>query len=168
MPTIYRTDTLLYPKIGHFLQHYLPQLPSRSPRAWRAFLAHCSMTERRALESLRWGAGPQLRFTTYLPPRLAGKFVTTPNPRATAIWIRSSVAQAVEHDWTRWEARLRLEALVLHEMTHWGDWTEDGTMATHETGESFERAAYGYQPVLHDYRQFTYPATLAFQAPPEA
>ena len=168
MPAIYRTDALRFPRIGYFLQHFLPQLPGRSHRTWRAFLAHCSMSESRARDSLRWGGGPQLRFTdTYLHRTLAAQFVGGANPRATAIWLRSSLAQALENDWARWQARLRLEALVLHEMTHWGDWTEDETMAAHETGEAFERAAYaGFQPVRWGYDQVVYPSTLEFQAPP--
>jgi hypothetical protein len=62
-----------------------------------------------------------------------------------------------------------MEALLLHEMTHWGDWLRDDVLAVDETGIAFEREAYnGFQPVRLDYRIFEYPISLQDRAPPRS
>lgn len=54
---------------------------------------------------------------------------------------------------------------MLHEMTHWGDWIADGAYQPHETGNAFEREAYGFRPVRWDYQIVDYPAHLQWRAP---
>lgn len=167
MARMYQTDLALFPHIGSLVQRYLPSLPATRGRTWQAFVHHSTLPANRAHDAVQWGKGPQLRFTSsYLPRSLVGRFIAGSDPGSAAIWIRSSAAREIEQDWARWEARLRTEALILHEMTHWGDWIRDNTMARTETGENFERDAYaGFQPVRFNYRLFPYPASLEQQSP---
>jgi len=166
---MYRTDEMSYPNIAGMVRHHLPSLPTTQAATWDAFQANSTLPSSRAREALQWESGPQIRFGTSIPAPLCGRFLVGSNPRSAAIWISSDAGRQIEGDWGRWEARVRAEALVLHELTHWCDWSQDGTLLATETGEAFERQAYGgFRPVYLSYRLVSYPASLRWQAPPQA
>jgi hypothetical protein len=117
-------------------------------RIWDAFREFGQLSEHEATRALTWGQDPIVRFVRLGAQKL-GLFVpSAPN----AVLVSYAVADAYERAPGLRTNQLCLEALVLHEMVHWGDWRHDRTSRPDrvqgslrlDAGDQFEVAAYGF------------------------
>ncbi|MDH3496964.1 MAG: hypothetical protein OER21_09385 [Gemmatimonadota bacterium] len=146
MARMYPLQAQVYPQTANWLRQARDTIPRRDGgQIWRAFLRYGQFTPHEATRVLTWGEGPFVRIVRL---KKLGLFV----PQApTAVMISRSLARAYERAPRVRRNQLALEAIVLHELVHWGDW-RDGIEQPDvrrgrtrlDVGDQFEVAAYGF------------------------
>ena len=127
-----------FPKLAKFIETDLPGIAGNA-RIWDAFLTFSELKEEDARETLAWKSGPRLQILN-----LHGANGSFDPDKPTQIVLAREIAKRFdERDSDLIEARLLVQATVLHELVHWGD-ARDGRVRTdHEIGNAFEIEAYG-------------------------
>lgn len=95
-------------------------------------------------DALLWGKGPMIKVTRMFN---YGKYVARKNPNLINIrrkWVKD-YEQSGKKRLTKWSQQIDLiEAILLHELTHWADY-QDGRVSNEiEVGDYFEEAVYGH------------------------
>jgi len=99
------------------------------------------LSEKVAERALRHGNPPVIEFR-YIPTA-NGEFIGKKYP--DTVFIAMDICdrfQRSEADAKDPRMHLLVESTLLHEIVHWGDWT-NGKVASFEAGKAFEKAAYG-------------------------
>jgi hypothetical protein len=134
------------------------------PEVWRSFVRISELSDGDAKIAVSWGRHPQVRITNLRHLHAVGLFIPeTPN----FILLDSRALRRFEQRHTEFCVKLSLEAVVLHELVHWGYWRRHHRHApaecdrgarhgdrrrlspaarTCEKGEQFEQEAYGFRP----------------------
>ena len=129
-----------YPKLTAWIYEAMLNVPAK-PTVWKAFKKYSELSEMQARAALLtcsakpiidvkdmkdYGIfdGAKDKDRVYLGKFMCDKF-------------EGSRADAKDP-----RMHILIEATVLHELVHWGDW-KDGMDQADEEGESFEKAAYG-------------------------
>lgn len=188
MVKMYESDVKRFPKFRQFVQYDIPQVPHRKPHVYKHFLRFSEMSDAEGKRALSWGKYPLLKvkaqdpFGEFDPNQGSGK------RRGNLIYFAERLASAFEQAHTLknsqhegcpygklvpkgpvGEAKLLAEAIILHEIVHWGDYhedyaldsIEDGNFMSREMGISFEQAAYGkstHRPAAFQKLREFYPA----------
>ena len=138
-------DKTKYPNFAQFVQHDLGAriISGDAQKVWRAFTRHAQITEGLARKVLTDPtAGPLVRVAelgTVEGRTVLGWFS---NEHPDWVFIDESLVKKFEVDAKRREAQQSIEAKVLHEVVHWGDF-RDGQHSASEAGTAFEIEAYG-------------------------
>lgn len=156
-------DRRKYPDMALWLQNDLPQLPSKKPKVWKAFVKYAGGSWHPWLNTMTWpysqpwvvtwGMGPKLGvrsweckatgetvkkgnsfFKKYDQPRLG---FTAPD--GSLILIASDLAQGTYDP----QIAPVLEATVLHELVHWCRLQIGKDVFDEEPPYAFEQEAYG-------------------------
>jgi Metallopeptidase toxin 3 len=148
------------------LLHELKTLPVRRPTVFELFLEYSDLTRSKALAALKFGTRPWVvvesgpfSWGNYDWSNLARRAPTDTIALNSKFVNDFEVIGRWHKKWLdrhapnrRWEeavadAKLKVEAIVLHELVHWGDWTFDSATKDHltpekELGWAFLNAAY--------------------------
>ena len=138
-------DQTLYPRLKDFLRIELPKVVN-DKKKWSAFLKYSEFQGRwfgafLAGWAIGWDSKPTIKIKPL--PDAWGEYL--PGRGEDIIYIDKSWATRFERDYKLAKAKIFMEALILHEMVHWGD-DQDGKDQPGEEGEAFEKAAYGTPP----------------------
>jgi hypothetical protein len=132
-----------YPRLTDFVAKELPKAADNAT-TFNAFIRYAEYTY--------WGGS-----TVFWPTAKPSVEIENLNKDATSpyyilakyktaftgkIFVDEEWAKRFEKDYQLAHAKLLMEACILHEMCHRGDW-DDGVEQTNEPGEAFEIAAYG-------------------------
>ena len=141
-----------YPELRKFIRGSLLKRAKTNAKTWRAFKKFGELSESRAQTALTVPTGICGYFKTWFydyTPRLEveqlkgqtyGVFRGSKND--SKIIIDKDLAAAFEKNPNSADWQKVVEATLLHEAVHWGDW-KDGKDRKGEEGMSFEKAAYG-------------------------
>ena len=127
-----------YPKLSAFVYGDLSKVPTSKPRVWRAFRKWSELGFSEALTALTTCSKPYI--DVKVMPGVFGRFRGSTDPHT--ILVSEHWAKRFESDHAKPAAKLLMEATILHEMVHWGDW-KDGVDQDPEEGNEFEKEAYG-------------------------
>ncbi len=139
-------DQSAFPTFTTYVKKDLPKVRDK-PRVWRAFLKYAEYDKRWlgskwATFAFAWGTEPRIIVKEL--DGAYGKFI--PKSGTYNIFISQDLVGRFELDYRRADAKLLVEATILHEMVHWAD-RKDGELqlkaAGKEAGREFEKAAYG-------------------------
>lgn len=138
-----------YPNLVNFVTNELTTIPQKKPKVYQAFLKYAEYT--------KWWEGNFI-FYSWTDPRIQIEDLNTHNKNGdyTYAKFKPSFSRDIYLD-VKWAKRFErdvqvpvisnnakrlMEACLLHEMCHRGDW-DDNVEQTLEPGEEFEKAAYG-------------------------
>jgi len=127
-----------YPKTASWIELNIKK-GKLNPKVWLAFVKYSELGASNASLALTIGNNPEI----YAKPMSGayGEFSGTSNKNR--IFLSTSLCNKFEQsNGKNSSLNLLLQATVLHEMVHWGDW-KDGKDQVGEEGANFERAAYG-------------------------
>jgi murein DD-endopeptidase MepM/ murein hydrolase activator NlpD len=132
-----------FPKLTTWLRDEPKGVEQRNPQAWRAFLEYGQINPYRARDVLSDADGPALVLQK-LGSTAFGQF-SLDHP--DQVVLAQDLAQHFETDWPG-DSRIAalIEAKLLHELVHWGDFLSGSNNLGHgemEWGRQFESAAYG-------------------------
>ena len=129
-----------YPALAVWICDNLPGV-KKKPKVFKAFQKYAELDEKVAERALRHGNPPQIEFR-YMPTA-NGEFIGKKYPGT--VFIAMDICerfQASRADAEDPRMHLLVEATLLHEIVHWGDW-QDGKVTAFEAGKAFEKEAYG-------------------------
>ena len=129
-----------YPAFAMWVCNNLPGVREK-PRVFKAFQKYAELNEKVAERAIRHGNPPEIEFRHL--PTANGEFNGKKYPGT--VFIAMDICdrfQGSKADAEDPRMHLLVEATLLHEIVHWGDWM-DGKVADFEAGNAFERAAYG-------------------------
>jgi len=127
-----------YPKTASWIESNIKK-GKLNPKVWSAFVKYSELGASNANLALTKGHNPEI----YTKPmsNAYGQFSGTSNENR--IFLSTSLCNRFEaSNGKNSTLNLLLQATLLHEMVHWGDW-KDGKDQAGEEGANFERAAYG-------------------------
>ena len=127
-----------YPKTASWIEFNIKK-GKLNPKIWSAFVRYSELGTSNASLALTRGHNPEI----YTKPMsdAYGEFSGTSNKNR--IFLSTSLCNRFEQsNGKNSSLNLLLQATVLHEMVHCGDW-KDGKDQPGEEGKNFERAAYG-------------------------
>lgn len=136
----------LYPEFRDFVKTELPKV-SNDKKKWAAFLKYSEFQgrwfgETQALWALKWGTDPVI-----IVKQLGSDYGQYTTATPDTIYVDKELAERFKTDHALAKAKEFMEANILHEMVHWGDWHADnkaeGFKKADEWGAKFEVAAYG-------------------------
>jgi hypothetical protein len=144
---MYASQTPVYPHLRHFLERQIGPR-TRRPEVWRALRELTGLSEPRLSFALRWARGPLIRIIPIRTTRgrfTAGAFVRR---APDSILLNRGHVRQFEQMHHQECAKLQMEAIVLHEIAHWGWWHthRHPEPRGREIGEEFEHRAYGHRP----------------------
>lgn len=132
-----------YPRLREFVATELPKAAD-NPKTFNAFIKYAEYTY--------WGgstvfwptAKPSIEVENLNKDPTSSYYVIAKYKTAFSgkIFLDEEWANRFEDDYHLPKAKLLMEACILHEMCHRGDW-DDGVEQPSEPGEAFEIAAYG-------------------------
>jgi len=127
-----------YPKLSSWIEINMPKVKSKN-KVWTAFVKYSELTSPKAKQALNKGQFPEIHFS--IMPSAYGKFKGSTYPNR--VYIAKSICDKFEKsDSKNAKMHMLVEATLLHEMVHWGDY-KDGVDQAGEEGLKFEKAAYG-------------------------
>lgn len=132
-----------YPKLTDWIYAHIATVP-RKKRVFDAFVQYAEITPDEARRTLATTTRTPVIDIRDLPNSTYGVFIGSHDDER--IYISMNVCDRFEtHPEDQKDPRMHrlLEATILHELVHWGDW-KDGVDQPHEEGNVFEIAAYGY------------------------
>jgi hypothetical protein len=125
-----------YPKLTAWAYNNIPNLQSRKPKVWNAFVSYSELNTK-AMYALSKHYLPYLDYKTMIGWGLYD------SKHPNTIYLAKSVCNRFENkDWNEPSMHRFIEAAILHEIVHWGD-AVDGIDQKVEEGDEFEKAAYG-------------------------
>ena len=130
-----------YPRLAMWICDNLPDVRKRKAKVFKEFQKYAELSEKVAERALRHGNPPVIEFR-YIPTA-NGEFIGKKYP--DTVFIAMDICdrfQRSEADAKDPRMHLLVESTLLHEIVHWGDWT-NGKVASFEAGKAFEKAAYG-------------------------
>lgn len=170
MVKMFESDAERFPRLRQFVQFDLPQVPKRKPGVYEQFLRFSELSDAEGRQALSWGKYPLLKVRVQDPFGQYHQGAGEGRRRGNMIYFADRLATAFElaHNYQNVhrpddpdrelipksliaEARLLAEAIILHEIVHWGDYHKDfaqgsiegGNFMSREMGITFEGAAYG-------------------------
>ena len=133
-------DAPYYPNLVAFVENDLADVPNKST-IFREFKKYAEYSDLRAKSVFWWFMNPIIQIE---PLKDAWALYRPESP--WSIYVDKDWAKRFEKDVVQplltAKAKLLMEACILHEMCHRGDWA-DGVKQSVEVGEEFEIAAYG-------------------------
>lgn len=127
-----------YPKTASWIESNIKK-GRLNPKVWTAFVKYSELGESKASLALTKGHKPEVHVKPM--SNAYGQFSGTSNP--DRISLSTSLCSRFEKSAGKNATlNLLLQATILHEMVHWGDW-KDGKDQAGEEGANFEHAAYG-------------------------
>ena len=126
-----------YPSLAAWIQHRVQTIAMR-PRVWNAFLKYSELSPLGAAWALTHSPYPCVEYAS-LKDAL-GEFRGAEDE--DEILLHTGLCDRFYKDIRDPRMHLLMEATVLHEMVHWGDW-KDGKDHPKEEGLEFEKEAYG-------------------------
>jgi hypothetical protein len=138
-----------------FLRQMGLELP-RNKKVWNAFLKWSTLFEAVAFYAVTYGTSPLVRILEPLDPTTSNGHFEPSNPQYINIkWVFAANINAALKDGRApaIEDTKAFEALLLHELCHWGRWftnSSDGQYEFGDSGDMFKREAYKdpYRPHL--------------------
>ena len=130
-----------YPRLAAWICDNLPKVKDK-PKVFKAFQRYAKLNEKVAERALRHGTPPVIAYR-HLP---ADNGIFIGNKYPDTLFISMSICdrfQGSTQDAADPRMHRLLEATLLHEMVHWGDFQDDQTLSPGEQGKAFEKAAYG-------------------------
>jgi Metallopeptidase toxin 3 len=125
-----------YPKLAKWIIAELPKVRNNG-KVWAAFVSYSQLKDK-----ARYAVMPH--YYPYIDYKVMiglGLFKGSKDPNT--IYLAKSFCERFESkDWKLPKMHRLMEATLLHELVHWGDW-QDGKDQDDEEGELFELAAYG-------------------------
>jgi hypothetical protein len=126
-----------YPNLSAWIERNIPKVKTK-PKAWAALLRFGEFSPADATRAITSGNHPVVRWAP-LRPKTLGMYLNT-----NSIYLAKKLCDELENNISDPDAQYMLEAIVLHETVHWGDY-RDGKHQTHEAGYAFESNAYGHR-----------------------
>lgn len=127
-----------YPKTALWIKFNIKK-GKLNQKVWSAFVKYSELGATNAKLALTEGHNPEI----FIKPMFGayGEFSGTSNKNR--IYLSASLCNRFEQsNGENTTLNLLLQATILHEMVHWGDW-KDGRDQVGEEGANFEKAAYG-------------------------
>lgn len=129
-----------YSRLAMWICDNLPKVKEK-PKVFKAFQKYARLNEKIAVRAITHGNEPVVEFR-YMPTA-NGEFIGNKYP--DTVFIAKAICdkfQGSESDAKDPRMHLLVESTLLHEMVHWGDWS-DGKGSPGELGKVFENEAYG-------------------------
>jgi len=130
-----------YPHLAIWICDNLPKVKGKQ-KVFRAFQKYSRLNEKVSERALRHGNPPVIEYRHM--PADNGIFIGNKYP--DTVFLSTSICDRFEGSATDAadpRMHLLLEATLLHEMVHWGDFQDDKKLSPGEQGKAFEKAAYG-------------------------
>ena len=130
-----------YPQLASWILDNLPKVKDK-PKVLKAFQTYSKLNEKVSARALQDGNPPVIEYR-YLP---ADNGIFIGNKYPGTVFLSMSICNRFEgskKDAADPRMHLLLEATLLHEMVHWGDFQDDKQLSAGEQGKAFEKAAYG-------------------------
>ncbi len=132
----------MYPGVALWICDNLPKVRNK-PKVFKAFQRYAKLNERVAERSLKHGPPPEIDYRRIVGA--SGEFL--PSKWANTVFVSEAICERFtnsESDARDPRMHRLLEATLLHEIVHWGDWLEDKEHEPGiEQGAAFEKEAYG-------------------------
>jgi Metallopeptidase toxin 3 len=125
-----------YPKLAKWIIDELPKVKSNG-KVWSAFVTYSELSDK-----ARYAVMPH--YHPYIDYKVMLDLGRFDGPKApSTIYLAKSLCERFESkDWKLAKMHRLMEATLLHELVHWGDW-QDGKDQDGDEGELFELKAYG-------------------------
>ena len=139
-----------YPGVAMWICNNLPKARNK-PKIFNSFKKYASLTDQEAIRAINHGSEPEIDYRHM--PTANGEFWGAKYPNT--VFISKDICDRFKRsvvDANDPRMHVLLEATLLHEMVHWGDWM-DGKVTAGELGKTFEKEAYG-----RDIRRYWGPA----------
>lgn len=137
-----------FPQLTSFVREKLYDSVSRNMNVWKAFLKYSQLDDETAKLALTSNQARPLLLISDLSHHGRSVFGAFSIYQPNRIYISTLVANKFEKEFNIRDADNFLEALILHELVHWGDFRQGGINPCEpgregEMGEKFEEKAYG-------------------------
>lgn len=129
-----------YPHLAQWICSTLPGARQK-PKVYKAFQKYAELSQTQAEAAVKHGSPPEVDFR-YMPSA-NGEFIGNKYPGT--VFISKDICdrfQQSDADAKDPRMHLLVEATLLHEIVHWGQWAA-GKVSSFEAGKAFEREAYG-------------------------